>query len=33
MKPPTRKLIETLLRHAQGMLAAIGLWLKETATD
>lgn len=30
MKPETKKLIETLLRHAKGMLAAVDTWLKET---
>jgi hypothetical protein len=33
MKPATRKLITELLRHAHGMLAAVNVWLKETATQ
>lgn len=30
MKPETKKLCETLLRHAYGMLKAVDTWLKES---
>jgi len=30
MKPPTRRLIERLIRLAKGMLTAIEKWLNET---
>lgn len=30
MKPETRKLVETLIRHAKGMLSAVETWLRES---
>lgn len=32
MKPSTKRLIETLIRHAKGMIAAFETWLKDQPT-